>query len=178
MLLIDADLRQPTIHKYFNMPGVLGVTNILNEDIDYNKVIFNTEINELDILLAGIIPPNPSELLASEKMSNFLKSLRDIYDVIIIDSPPAGIVADASILATITDGVILVCSANETKIEAIEKTKNILVNLNTNLLGVVLNKLKLGRFDYYSYQYTEKTKRKKRDYLRHDVTDSEVEDDV
>ncbi|AOY75598.1 CpsD/CapB family tyrosine-protein kinase [Clostridium formicaceticum] len=155
VLVMDADLRKPAVHKAFQLSNSEGVTNILVKDLNYKEFLLKTEVEGLEVLPSGAIPPNPSELLASQKMKNFIHSLREDYDYILIDTPPAAIVTDAALLSTAVDGVILVCAAGEVAIQGAQRAKELLDNVNANIIGVVLNKIPIGKkgSSYYSYYY-------------------------
>ncbi len=149
VLLIDADLRKPMIHKIFGIAGRRGITSAIIEYINYNNYINKNVFNNLDILPCGIIPPNPSEMLASNAMKKLIESMRDNYDYIFIDSPPAGVVTDAAVISTFVDITILVALSGNVQIENIKKTKDILLKVNANIAGVVLNKIDNKRHGYY-----------------------------
>lgn len=154
VLLIDCDFRKPRVHKYFGISNSKGVTSILSEDLDYKEVLHSTDIgSSLDVLTSGPIPPNPSELLGSKKMKSFLEMVEEDYDMVLIDSPPVGMVTDAAVLSTIADGVILVCAVGQAIIEAVQNAKALLQKVNANILGVVLNKVPVGEGRYYKYHY-------------------------
>lgn len=152
VILLDSDLRKPNIHKIFKLQNSFGLTTVLAENINYK--IYVQRINEgmLDILTSGPIPPNPSELLGSKRMQLLLESIKEDYDMIILDSPPAGLVTDAVVLSTIVDGTILVCAAGVTQIEEIKAAKAALDKVNANIIGVVMNKVTIRKGEYYSYK--------------------------
>src|SRR5690606_24989200 len=100
VLIIDADLRKPTMHHTFSKTNRSGLTTLLTGQATLTEVIKETHIDKIDILTAGPIPPNPSEMLSSNRMSNVLEELREMYDVILIDAPPALAVTDAQIIST------------------------------------------------------------------------------
>lgn len=162
VLLIDTDLRKPTIHTFFGLDNSTGITNILSEDIEYTKAIQHTDIGKLYILASGSIPPNPSELLGSNKIKLLLNKVKEEYDIVLFDSPPVCLVTDAAVLSTIVDGVILVCASGQTTIENAKNAKALLNKVNANILGVVLNKMAMKRgyynkiCKYYTY-YEDKT---------------------
>jgi protein-tyrosine kinase len=152
-LIIDADLRKPMMHKLFNLDNRKGLTNILALHEDYQEYINRGPHNNLDILTCGAIPPNPSELLASSKMKEFLGEIRNQYDYILIDAPPIGAVADAAVLSTAADGVILVAASGQVKSDFLRRAKEQLEQVNANILGVVLNKVSGRTGNGYSYYY-------------------------
>lgn len=151
VILIDSDLRKPKIHKELNLLNLSGLTTILAENLDYKLFVQSINGENLDVLTSGPIPPNPSELLGSKRMLLLLESIKEDYDMIIFDSPPAGIVADAAVLSTIVDGIILVCAAGKTEIGAIKATKASLDKVNANIIGVVMNKVPIKKSEHYYY---------------------------
>lgn len=156
MLLIDCDLRKPALNKAFNIWGLKGLTNILVEGEDYTDVLFEVpEINGLEVIGSGPIPPNPAELLGSNKMKFFIESMIEKYDMVILDAPPVGLVTDSAILSTIVDGTILVCAVGEADINATKRAKDLLNKVNANILGIVLNKVPISGDGYYKYHYSQ-----------------------
>ena len=168
VLIIDTDLRKPKVHKNFELPNMTGVTNVIAEHRDYRECIQAVGVDNLDILTAGPIPPNPSELLGSKKMDEFISVVTGDYDVVLFDAPPVGSVTDAAILSTKVDGVILVISSGATDIKIAQRAKELLEKVSANILGVVLNKISkqtAGNYYYYYYSYYEngdEAKNKKR----------------
>lgn len=156
-LIIDCDMRKPVLHKVFSVPNVKGLTNILMEESELSETIYKMQGEDnLSVLTSGPIPPNPAELLGSKKMKDFLKSLKDRYDMILIDSPPISLVTDAAIVSTLSDATILVIEAGGTHIEAAQHSVEVLKKVNSRILGVVLNKIPLNANRYYQYyQYEE-----------------------
>lgn len=150
VIVIDADLRKPTVHKKFKISGMCGLTNVLVGEVELDKAIIN--INDtLDVLVAGHIPPNPAELLASKGMEKLLERLRNEYDYIIIDGNPICIIADSQILAAKADGVILVARYEKTKREDLVNAKKLVEQVNGQVIGVVLNRVKNKGKKYYYY---------------------------
>ena len=164
VLIIDCDLRNPSIHKMFGVSNLIGLTDVLTGQKDIDKCIEKTKVKNVDILKAGKIPPNPAEMLQSKKMRNFMEVIKEYYDYIFIDSPPVGIVADASILAQYADGTILLVAANETDIEAVKISKERLEGVNANILGAILNKYEAygSSYGYYNYYYAGSETKKRR----------------
>lgn len=154
VLIIDADLRKPRLHKIFNEANKFGLSNAIMSPERSFSFLRNTKIGNLSILSSGAIPPNPSELLGSNKMKQLIKELREEYDYIIIDSPPVGLLTDAQILATLSDGVLIVAASAEVTIDALNYSKKLLEAVNAKMLGVILNKLDKGSNGYYYYNYT------------------------
>jgi len=149
VILIDCDLRKPNIHKVFDLPNLSGLTTALAGDIDYKHFVNTNAEDKLNVLTSGPIPPNPSELLGSKRMELLLEKVREDYDMIILDSPPVGIVTDAAVLSTIVDGTILVCGVDKTKIDEIKAAKVALHKVNANIIGVIMNKVSIKESTYY-----------------------------
>lgn len=157
VLIIDADLRKPTMHHTFNKSNRFGLTNLLTGKSHYNEVVTETHIPNLDLLPSGPIPPNPSEILSSKRMTALLEELKGQYDLVVVDTPPALAVADAQIMATKCDGVILVISAGTTKRDAASKMRANMDHVKARVIGAVLNNVdrKSGE-GYYYYYYGSK----------------------
>jgi capsular exopolysaccharide synthesis family protein len=156
VLLIDADLRKPSQHHIFGKTNRSGLTTALFNQLELNDIIQFTGTENLSIIQAGPTPPNPSELLSSDQMAALLKAAREKYDVIIIDTPPIMSVTDAQIVATQSDGVVLVVDSGKVKKEVVLKAKASIEHVKAKLLGVVLNKINRNHSDTYSYYYGEK----------------------
>lgn len=155
ILLIDADLRKPTVHYTFRLDNLTGLSTVLVGEEQFTEVIQDSDVENLSVLTSGPIPPNPSELLGSKRMEQFLEDASQFYDVIIIDSPPVLAVADAQILANVVDGSLLVVRSGQTEYEAAEKAKEALERTTSKLLGAVLNdREKKGSNSYYYYYGT------------------------
>ncbi|MDP8299590.1 MAG: polysaccharide biosynthesis tyrosine autokinase [Candidatus Tantalella remota] len=153
-ILIDADLRQPKIEKNFNISTEHGMTEVLAGNEELDKVIHKTDIENLDVIACGAIPPNPSELLGSKKMDELLKKLGEKYDRILVDTPPVLAVTDAVVLSGKVDGVVVVVRAGETNRNAVLKTKEILEHVNSSeIIGTVLNMVETARGGGYHYYY-------------------------
>lgn len=152
VLLVDADMRKPTVHYTYHVTNTIGLSNLLTRQATLEEVLKDTEIENLQIITCGPIPPNPAELVGSQTMDRMIVDMKDKYDVIIFDAPPVLSVADAQILSNKADGTILVMSAGETEKTEILKAKEALVSSNANIIGVVLNNFVLSK-DHYYYQY-------------------------
>jgi len=155
VLLVDGDLRNPSLHKNFELNNEQGLSTMFlnNEVADMDKYIIQYSINNLFILPSGSPPPNPSELLASEKMKQFLVLAEEKYDFIILDTPPLLPVTDAAILAKICDGTVLLVRSGKAVIQATHRVKTILHNLKINVLGVVITDVDQRKEHYYYYDY-------------------------
>lgn len=162
VLLIDADFRRPNLHKIMQTDKKGGLTNILSEHKDYKSFVSKTEVQNLDIIVCGPIPPNPSEMLSSKSMKSLMEQVRNDYDLVIVDTPPVGLVTDAQILSTLVDGVLMVVASGKVKVDAARKAKELLQNVNSNILGVILNRVKEKEKGYYYYAYDEELGKKKK----------------
>ena len=150
IVIVDGDLRKPSIHKQFRISGSVGLTEVLIGEQSLSSVKY--KINPyLDAITSGHIPPNPAELLASEEMEKLIKNLKEEYDYVIIDTNPIGLVADAQILSSKVDGVILVARYEKTKKESLLNCKKMIDQVGGNTIGVVLNGIdeKKGKYYYY-----------------------------
>lgn len=151
VLLIDADLRKPTVHYTFRADNLRGLSNILVNETKLEDVTYPSSVEHLDIITSGPIPPNPSELLGSKRMRSLIEEAEQLYDVILFDTPPVLAVTDAQILANFVDGTILVVRSKETEYEAAIKATEALENAHAKLLGTVLNDLEKANTHYYYY---------------------------
>jgi capsular exopolysaccharide synthesis family protein len=158
VLLIDADLRRPSIHKTLGMGPKIGLSNVLTGAVTLQQAIIpSTILPELFILPAGTPPPNPAELLASAKMKSVLAELRKQYDHIVIDSPPTLSVTDAVVMSTDADAVVLVIRSGHTTKPALRRARDILLQVNARVCGVLVNAVDLNSPDYYyHYEYQGK----------------------
>ena len=163
VLIMEGDLRNPSVHRMFNISNIKGLTDILLQNKVFADCVHCTDVKNLHVLTCGAVPPNPSEMLSSKKIRDFIESLREYYDYIFIDAPPIGIVTDAGIISTYTDGCIFVVGAGEADIEMAKVSKERLEKVGANILGVVLNKFESsGASGYYNYYYEQETGRKAR----------------
>lgn len=151
VLLIDADLRKPTVHYTFRLSNLKGLSNVLVGQAKLHDVVSASDVENLDLLSCGPIPPNPSELLGSKKMQEMIMEARESYDVILLDTPPILAVTDAQILANISDGSILVVRSGKTEYEAANKAIESLQAANAKVLGTILNDREKKEMNYYYY---------------------------
>jgi capsular exopolysaccharide synthesis family protein len=155
VLIVDADLRKPTMHYTFNQTNTFGLTTVLAGQIPLNEAVNPTDVFNLSVLTSGPIPPNPAELMGSKSMARFLKEVKENYDIIIFDTPPILAVTDAQVLANSCDGTVMVIYSGKTEMEEATKAKELLLNTKGKLLGAVLNHKKLESSDYYYYYGTK-----------------------
>lgn len=156
VLLVDCDIRKGRQHYIFGTHNHKGLSNLLLDDIDtkYQEYIHKTDIDNLSVMFRGVTPPNPSELLNSDKNRELIKKLESIYDIIIFDSAPVnGGLTDSLIMGTLVDGVVIVSRYKETPISVLKSTKKSFENINANILGVVLNQTENKKKKYYGHYY-------------------------
>jgi capsular exopolysaccharide synthesis family protein len=151
VLLVDADMRKPTAHYTFNLTNTFGFTTVLTRQKALREVIHPSDVDHLDILTCGPVPPNPAELLSSRSMEEFLADAYGDYDMVVFDTPPALAVTDAQVLGNQCDGTVLVISSGTTEIDKAQKAKELLQTTKGKILGVVLNNRELKDTNYYYY---------------------------
>jgi polysaccharide biosynthesis transport protein len=151
VILLDCDMRNPRVHRVFNLENEGGMSSFLSGNSDLPSLIQQTNIPNLYAITAGQVPPNPAELLGSPRMKQCLMLLNESYQHIVIDSPPVLSVTDARILGTIADGVILVVKGGHTPKEAVKRTKQLLQEVHAHLIGALLNNINVRSADYYYY---------------------------
>ena len=149
-LIIDSDMRNPTMHRMFSIPVKNGLSEILaglTDSISVSK----TQFENLSILTAGKIPPNPAELLSSSRMDKLLSFVKEHYDCVFIDTPPTNIVTDSTLFAQKVTGYVLIVKTDTTNINDVKTTVSTLEQINANVLGFVLNDVSSDKKKYYSY---------------------------
>ncbi|UTH13603.1 CpsD/CapB family tyrosine-protein kinase [Macrococcus equipercicus] len=156
-LVLDADMRKPTQHKIFELSNAIGLSNLIAGQVELEAAIKQTEVNKLDLITSGPIPPNPSELIGSTAMELLLNKLDQVYDIIIIDTAPVLAVTDSKIVANLVDGSLLVVNANHRHREKVIAAKAELEKSEAKILGVVLNELDVKEegSNYYYYAQGE-----------------------
>ncbi|NEF85707.1 CpsD/CapB family tyrosine-protein kinase [Ligilactobacillus murinus] len=155
-LLIDADLRRPTVRATFGIQDGKGLTNLLTEnDFDINEIIYETTVKNLYVMPSGPIPPNPSELIGSMKMKAVQKALNKTFDLVIFDAPPVTTVTDAQLLATQVDGTILVVRQDKTEKAVCREAVKLIEHVGGHIIGVILNDVPNFASGYYGY-YSKK----------------------
>ena len=171
VVIVDADLRRPRVHKLFNLENKQGLTNVLAGQVELKQAIAVAG-SDVHVMTSGPIPPNPSELLGSEKMKELVCVLSEHYDVVLFDAPPVNLVTDALVLSTFVDGVVLVVASGKTDIEGGKRAMKLLQAVNANILGAVMTMIPVSKKGYYGYQYysyeedTRSTKRGKKLFKR------------
>jgi capsular exopolysaccharide synthesis family protein len=168
ILLVDVDLRRPTIHELFGLDLEPGLTEVLFGEVDLSTAIRKTFLENLDILPCGAIPLNPTELIGSSTMKNLKNDLDKMYDIILYDSPPILLFTDSELLVAMVDAVVLIVKTGSTTFDSLEHTVDIIEGIRLNLAGVVVNEYELNRLHrgyyhlhgeyYYQQKYSSKAK--------------------
>lgn len=168
VLILDCDLRKPTINKFFKIKGIPGLSELLAGMNDVNEVVQDTGYDKLKVICGGTIPPNPAELLGSAAMDELLYGLSMHFDYILLDTPPINLVTDALSLTTMADGVVLVVRQGQTNHPELSRALSSLKFANAKVLGIILNGVtKNGHYGYsrngykkyqYEYHYGEQVK--------------------
>jgi capsular exopolysaccharide synthesis family protein len=168
-LILDADLRRPRVHELFGLDRDIGLTTLLVGEASMEGVIRETGIDNLYAITCGPIPPNPAELLESERMRKVLEELKQKFDIIILDSPLVMGMADSVILSSICDGTLIVARYNSTSRSALNQARKMLENVKANILGAILNEMDVRRARYggYYYYYYEEGGEKRKRRVRH-----------
>lgn len=151
--VIDSDLRRPALHRFFDIPNTAGLTTALVEGKSIEEMARPTRIPNLSILTSGPTPPNPAELVGSRRMRDLIESSTQAYEYVILDSPPIVSVSDATNLATLVSGVILVVRSGKVPQDVVRRTAEQIERVKGRILGVLLNSVDLRRDAYYSHYY-------------------------
>ncbi|KGP74555.1 CpsD/CapB family tyrosine-protein kinase [Pontibacillus yanchengensis] len=154
VLLIDADLRKPTMHYTFRVDNSKGLSNYLVGSDALFETAAASGIENLHVMPCGPIPPNPAELLGSKAMNGLIEEAQQEYDLVIFDTPPVLAVTDSQILANMCDGALLVVRSKQTENDSAQKAKELLENAHAKILGVVLNGKQIKKSNYYYYYGT------------------------
>ncbi|MGO4943071.1 CpsD/CapB family tyrosine-protein kinase [Ruoffia tabacinasalis] len=155
VLIVDSDLRKPTVHRTFKLNNELGLTTLLaNPELKFNQVVQKSKELGLYFLPSGPMPPNPAELIGSPQMARLMQELSNNFDMVIYDTPPVNSVTDAQIISSRVDGVILVVRQNFARKELVREAKQALENVKANILGLVINDVPFEEgkgYGYYAY---------------------------
>ena len=154
-LIIDGDMRKPTQHYVFETSNYDGLSNLIVGKSDFETAIRSTRVENLDLLTSGPIPPNPSELIASEKFENILNDLFKYYDFILIDTPPVNTVTDAQVFMQYVKECVLIIDVENNNKDELKKAKSLIEKAEGRLLGAVLNKTPVDKSSSYYYYYGE-----------------------
>lgn len=153
VIVVDADLRNPTQHKLFGIENGEGLSVVLAQNQDYRACSKETAVPGITVLTAGPRPPNPAELLGSKRMKDVIEGLSKKYDMVLFDTPPIIAVTDAAVLAHQVGGVILVLASGKVNREYAQKAMELLNKVDAKVLGAVLNKVQIKASDYSYYNY-------------------------
>lgn len=155
VLLIDADMRNPSVHRAIGIPAGKGLSNVLTGHAELKEVVRESDVRNLSIMTAGTIPPNPAELLAGEGLHRVIKAAVESFDHVIFDSPPVLGLADAPLIARAAEGTVFVIEAGRTRSSQARHALDRLAGVRAHILGAVLTKLDSGNSGYgYGYGYT------------------------
>ncbi|WP_084804339.1 CpsD/CapB family tyrosine-protein kinase [Halonatronum saccharophilum] len=153
VIIIDADMRKPMQHKFYNLTNFEGLSNILTGDISFEEGIKDTDIDNLRVITTGTTPPNPAELLNSKRMDDLIDKAEEEADILFIDTPPVIAVTDAAVLSSKVDGTIIVVASHQAQEQMVAQAKDLLDKARANLIGVVMTKcpVKDSSNQYYYY---------------------------
>lgn len=169
VLLMDCDLRKGSLSRYLNVKrSHPGISNVVAGQCGLSEALVTVNNEQFTLLPVGPIPPNPAEMLATDKMASLLKAAREAFDYVIVDTPPVSVVTDAAVLSRLVDGTVLVVRPGVTTIQGAQLSKKNLEAVNAHILGVILNGYnakRTGKKDGYYYSYTY-------DYYKHDEEDA------
>jgi capsular exopolysaccharide synthesis family protein len=157
VLIVDADMRRPRLHRVFDVPNGVGLSSLILGQGGLGDAVKSTVVPNLSVLPCGPVPPNPAELLHTEAFGSLLSEMASRYDRVIIDSPPVGVVSDAVVMSTRVDGTLLVLKVGQTSRDVAKRAVRALSDVKARIFGAVLNDLdlsnqKYGQY-YYYYQY-------------------------
>lgn len=155
ILLVDGDLRHPTQHRLFNIVNHIGLSDIIANNLNWHEFVNETNISNLYLISAGRVPPNPSELLGSNRMGDLMKEFNREFDLVLLDSSPILLVPDAISLSKNVDGIIVVVRYNFTTLQAIANTRDALKLTNKPIIGTILNNVSYNDSNY-GYGYDKK----------------------
>ena len=157
VLIVDCDMRLGRQHELFGLSNAVGLSNLLIDDVEkkYSNYIQKSEINNVSVLTRGIVPPNPSELLASDKNKKLVEILASKYDYIIWDGVPVIGLPDSRIMADLVDKIVVVAAYKKTQIELLKTTADSLENFKSKIAGVVVNGMPLKGNHYYTSYYSK-----------------------
>ena len=176
VLLLDTDLRKSVfVTRYTDcIDSVLGLSEFLSSQASLEDVLYETNIENLHVISAGAVPPNPVELLGSKKFEEFLHQMREKYDYVLIDASPLGLVIDASVISAFCDGAVLIIAADEISYKFAADVKEQLQKSNCKILGAILNRVQVKTSKYYSKYYGQKYGRY--GYYMHNENANEIVD--
>jgi receptor protein-tyrosine kinase len=148
VLVVDGDLRKPELHKFFSLQNTYGLVDVLMEERALEDVCYES-VPQLKVLTSGPVPPNPADLLGSQRFAGFMRRVREGFDYVLVDAPPVGLVSDTAILAAHSDGVLLVIDTRKTRKWAVRQSMRSLKAIGVNVLATVMNRVEAPNDDYY-----------------------------
>ncbi|WP_347108511.1 polysaccharide biosynthesis tyrosine autokinase [Staphylococcus ureilyticus] len=151
-LLIDGDMRKPTQQYLFECSNYDGLSNLIIEKSDFDRAIKSTRIENLDVLTSGPVPPNPSELIASKRFEKIFKKLKEMYDFILIDTPPIVTVTDAQVFLQYVPECVMVIDVEKNNKNELKKAKQLIENADGRILGAILNEMHKEKGSNYYYR--------------------------
>ena len=161
VLVVDLDLRLPSLHKKLNLRNKLGVADVIGGQCKFSEAVVHYA-DKFDVLLSGTKIPFASEFIQSEALKQFIKQSKEVYDLVLLDCPPVGLVTDGVIASGLCDGTILCVASGHNERRELERTKDLLTQMNVKILGIVMTRMPMTKKYYnYSYRYAETTKKKK-----------------
>jgi capsular exopolysaccharide synthesis family protein len=153
VILVDTDLRRPALHQYLGLDNKTGLSNLLIDAVSLEDAIQDSDVPRLKVITSGPLPPNPADLLASDRTTALIERLKEMADIVILDSPPSAVVTDAQILSTKVEGVIVVTAAHQVTRRALARGRELLDHARAPVIGAVLNKIDVSRDRYYDDYY-------------------------
>lgn len=157
VLLVDADMRRPRLHDVFKIKNNVGLSNYLSGQCSFNDAVQKTGVENVSLVTGGGLPPNPSELLASHKTKEFIEKARESFDMVLLDTPPIGMLTDAAITSRAVDGTIMVIESGKTSKRILAHIYQLLVDARAKVIGIVINRFTPGSRDLYYYSYYYQT---------------------
>lgn len=154
VLIMDLDLRLPSIHKKLRLKNKNGISDVIAKNVDFNNAVIHYT-SKMDVILSGTKNPYASEMIQSKTFSNILDGLKEQYDLIIIDCPPVGLVTDGVITSTLCDGTILCVASGKNDKRDLEKTRDLLKQFDVNILGIVMTRMPVEKKYYNKYGYNK-----------------------
>jgi len=156
VLLVDADMRKPRLHEVFKKNNETGLSSVLSGQLSIEDVLQKTDIENVYLISGGVIPPNPSELLAGGRMREFVTKVKENFDFVLFDSPPIGMLTDGVILSRVVDGAIMVVQSGRTSKRILARIYQLLNDAKAKVIGIVVNKVSIisgGDYYYYAHYY-------------------------
>jgi capsular exopolysaccharide synthesis family protein len=161
-LLVDCDLRRPSVHAILGIDKSNGLSEVLYGEQEWDKVLKKIGIENLHVITSGVIPRNPSEIIGSDKMKLFLEEVKQVFDIIILDVPCILAVTDSIILSLLADCIFMVVMAEKTPREAVLRSMSMLTDVKSEISGIIFNRVNMRRSHYYYYYYYGSQRRREK----------------